>query len=79
MWSKSNVGHEPSVQTCHNIFEEETHFGTLPLLVQFLLARKFGKSCSFKGNTIQHIGCGHVPQRGAMRVRTGVFDPQSSL
>ena len=29
----------------------------------------------FQGDTIQHIGCDRVPQRGAMRVGTGVFDP----
>ena len=52
MWSTSNVGHEPGVQTCHNILQEDT----LHLLVQFLLARKFRKSCSFKATRFSISG-----------------------
>ena len=52
MWSTSNVGHEPGVQTCHNISQEDTS----PLLVQFLLARKMGKSCCFKATRFSISG-----------------------
>ena len=52
MWSTGNVGHEPGVQTGHNILQEDT----LPLLVQFFLARKIGKSCHFKATRFSISG-----------------------